>query len=502
MSKLPAYRVTQLDDKTLSIEGNGQALTSGDYREILPFLVTSADPHSRELPRVVWSLSELVNCVKSVLPKFALDELESEKHRATWEEGGTRYRIFYQPSKFFGIHAGGYGFETNFYELNQYFPDDRVMSNVGDVEVAASELVAAFASLGVRRIDNLKSPVAVVESSGLMQTAFRALPLPSDIPGGVKEYATLSDTWGAWSSAYQVGYWPEGTAYSYDIASCYPSIATKLFSLYGADYKYSKKMLDGAHWGFVKGTLFINPEHPLAWCSPIVAPVGDDMVANPVGKVNGVFTLGQVKYVERHGMGEFKLSDGWFIFIKSGVRPLEPVMTALFKQRATGGLMSQIVKRVIDGLIGRLGEYHGNEPTTTCNPLYHSLIRNTASLLVGEFIIKNNITQDELIHVNTDGLHTTRKLDLPLEAGMGKWRSDPPGQLMVLSPELILEGERCDPLLDAIKYDKRGVSYDIDGKSINLMSLAVEQDRHFPQYPTSGSQLLRKRFSSQPIVLE
>ena len=163
--------------------------------------------------------------------------------------------------------------------------------------------------------------------------------------------------------------------------------------------------------------------------------------------------------------------------------------------------MSQIVKRVIDGLIGRLGEYHGNEPTTACNPVYHSLIRNAASLLVGEFLIKNGITKEELIHVNTDGFHTTSKLDLPLEVGIGKWRSDPPGQLIVLSPDLILEGERCKPLLDAIKGDKRGVSYDLDGKSINLMSLAVEQDRHFGAYPASGSELLRKRFGSQPIVL-
>lgn len=498
MNKLIAYRAISLSDGEITLEcSNGQSITTSDAYTMLHFLVASAPEAQLSTPRVVWNLAEFVFCIKRVLPDFAVQMLEGENRRAVWEDEH-RYRIFLMPGKFFSPNIDHQ--EATFFELDQYFPDDRVMESIEDVETAAEELVAAFASLGVRRIDNLKSPVAVVESSGVMQAAFKALPLPSDIPGGVKEYATLSDTWGAWSSAYQVGYWPEGTAYSYDIASCYPSIATKLFSLYGADYKYSKKMLDGAHWGFVKGTLFINPDHPLAWCSPIVAPVGNDMVANPIGKVKGVFTLGQVKYIERHGMGKFELTDGWFIFLKSGVRPLEPVMTALFKQRAAGGLLSQIVKRVLDGLIGRLGEYHSNEPTAACNPVYHSLIRNTASLLVGEFIIKNSITQEELIHVNTDGFHTTRKLDLPETAGIGKWRSDPPGQLIVLSPELILEGERCNPLLDAIKRDKKGVSYDLDGKSINLMSLAVEQDRHFPQYPTSGSELLRKRFSSQPIV--
>ncbi len=501
MAKLASYRVTQLENKGLSIEGNGKVCVSSDYKVVLPFLVCSSDPHPRELPRCVWNLAELVNCIKSILPKFALVELESEKHRATWEDNGTRYRLFYQPGKFFGVHAGGYGYETDYYELDQFFPDDREMASIQDVEQAADELVAAFAALGVKQITNLKSPVAVVETSGLLQTAFKALPPPSDIPGEVKEYATLSDTWGAWSSAYQVGYWPKGASFSYDIASCYPSIANKLQSLYGAVYRPSKTMLYGAHWGFVKGTLYINPESSLAWCSPIVAPVGNDMVANPIGKVKGVFTLGQVKYIERHGMGEFKLEDGWFIFLKSGVLPFVPVMTALFKLRANGGLLSQIIKRVIDGLIGRLGEYHGNEPTATCNPVYHSLIRNSASLIVGEFLIKNNITQEELIHVNTDGFRTTRQLDLPSQASIGKWRADPSEETIVLSPEMVLEGGRCTPLLDAISKDKRGVSYDINGKSVNLMSLAVEQDRYFPKYPASGGELLRGVFNSKPIVV-
>ena len=502
MSKLPTYRLTQLGESTVALEcSNGQVCVTGDYAEALRFLVHSAGNFPMGVPRVVWSLPELLTCIKSLLPASAVADLEGEHHRATWETQFARYRLYHQPGKFLGIHAGGYGEETTFYELDQFFPEDQDITSIQDVDALTDELIAAFASLGIDKIDNLKSPVAVIEGSSILDDVYRSLPSPDDIPGGCMEYAVLCDAWGAWTSAYQVGYWPEGEAHGFDMTSCYPSIAIRLLSLEGAEYRHSKKMLAGAVYGFLKGTLHINPAHPFAFCSPIVAEA-DGLVANYVGKVAGFFTLEQVRFIEGNEMGTFTLKDGWFVFPHSGIRPLEAVMTSFYKQRVVAGdLLSQIIKRVIDGILGRLGEYHQNEPTEFTNPVYHAMLRTGASLRVGQFLIQNEIRQDELIHVNTDGFHATRQLKLPARAPIGKWRSEESEPLIVLSPDVVLEGDRCEPLLSQIRADKKALSYELGGKTINLMSLAAEQDRYFDKYPMSGGELLRKRFVSEPILL-
>lgn len=508
MLKLPAFYVVPNRDHQMIDEGtvaitcyNGASITTASYTEALRFLIEQPTNLPKDIPRVVWNLADFIAALKRVLPAQYVADLESDQRRATWEEGEQRYRIFYQLGKFLGVHAGRYGDETTFYELDQFFPQDAEITCVEDVQRLTDELAAVFQSVGVSKITNLKSPVAVIEESGLLDEVYKTIPDPGAIPTGCMEFATYTDAWGAWCSAYQVGYWEK--AYSYDMASCYPSLASKLLSLEGAKIVQSRKMLYDARYGFVKGKLFINPDHPWAFASPIVGPIDREDIGNPVGSLKeDYYTLGQVKFIERAGMGRFELNaraGGWFIYPQSTAMPFAAVMEDYYRKRAAGDLANMVCKRVIDGIIGRMGQYIQDKPTVYTNPVYHSLIRNTASIMLAMFIQTQNITKNELLHVNTDGLHTSKEIDLPRKVNaMGQWRSEEPGTLVVLSPEVVLEGPRCECLVEAIKADQKATVY---MEEFDLQRLRMEQNRYFPQYPESGSTLLRRQYKSEAVRL-
>lgn len=501
MNKLISFHFT-LNDKGISLEcSNGQKVTDSKYYgEILDFLVDQ--PISKDIPRTVWSLTDLVKAIEPFLPREAQSQFKEKTRNgygATWIADSYRTRIFFQPDKFFSINRrkeGVYGDnEVTFYELEQFFPDRKDISTVQDVQKCADKLTDVFSLLGVNKITNLSSPVRAIEESGLLDEVYKTLPDPAKIPPGCQEYATLSNAYGAWCSAYQVGYWQQ--SYSYDIASAYPFIASNLLSLEGAEYKYSKSMICDANYGFVKGTLTINPEHPYAFCSPIVKAIGDDE-GNPAGKIKDCFTLGQVKFIEKNGMGRFELKDGHFIFCNSKELPFHSVMHKYYEMRSHSELASMVCKRVIAGIIGRLGQFINDEPTKYTNAVYHSLIKNTASLIVAKNIMQNGIKPEELLHVNTDGFHTTRKLDYPQKASMGAWRGDDEGKLIVLSPDDILEGDKCDPVLEAINADKKNTCF----LDYDLMALSREQNRYFPKFPTTGGELLKNHYQSEAIAID
>jgi hypothetical protein len=172
-------------------------------------------------------------------------------------------------------------------------------------------------------------------------------------------------------------------------------------------------------------------------------------------------------------------------------------MTELFQRRQESELMSMLCKRIIAGIIGKLGQYIDDKPTPLTNPVYHSIIRNYAPLKVCQFLIDNEIRKDELIHINTDGFHTTRDLDLPEKASMGQWRKAPSEDLIVISSDNILEGNRCSELMAQIKQDGSNYRYG----DLNLIYMAGDQDRYFPDFPTSGKELITKRYQSEPLVL-
>jgi hypothetical protein len=426
--------------------------------------------------------------VESILPAQIQEQFATKGdygYSATWTADGYRNRIFLMPDKFFAINRRKEGMfgdnEHTFFALDQFFPDNADNPSLEELSDRATELENAFALLGVSNITNLSSPVRAVEESGLLDAVYKSMPDTRNIPIGVQQYAVEADAYGAWNTAYQVGCWKN--TYSYDLASAYPSVAARLLSLDGATYEFSKSMVDNATYGFVKGKLFINPDHPLAFCSPITS---NDTVGNPVGTLNDCFSLEQIRYIERNELGRFDIGKGggWFIHIKSGTRPLAATLEHYYQLRKRSALLSMVCKRVIDGIIGQLGQFKQGEPTAHTNTVYHAIIRNSVSLLVHQCLCDNAVLPSELLYVNNDGFHTTRKLPYTVASGMGKWRGKSVDQLVVLSPEDITTGT-CDELL----------------KGFAPIHYQTKQNRYFKKFPVCKADLMSKHYMSEPIIL-
>lgn len=128
VSNLLAYRIFPVVDGIIGAEYTGaeKAVVTNDYDTLFKYLTEKHDK-----TRVVWSLSEMVKLVFSILPPEAQSQLEEKQRNgycATWQDNGYRYRIFYQPNKFFAINrraSGLYGDnEVTFFELDQFFPNE------------------------------------------------------------------------------------------------------------------------------------------------------------------------------------------------------------------------------------------------------------------------------------------------------------------------------------------------------------------------------------------
>jgi len=511
MNKIPCYYIQTLASGVVSLEcSGGEVLITSDYAEALDFLCHHPAGLPASAPRWVWLLSDFVKAIRELLPEQVREQFDTKNtdrnnYSATFHDRGWRNRLFFQVNKYFSINRrqeGVYGdYEVNFYELEQFAEDNHhAITSAEDLVPIMDAVAAGFASLGVPEILNGNSPVAVIESSGLLDKIYENLPNPYNIPGGVKEYAQLTNAWEAWSSAYQVGYWQE--AYNYDLASAYPSVASHLVDIEEAEYKFSKTLLDDALYGFIKGTLYIDPKHPYAFASPIVHPVDDDTIGNPVGKLKGYFTLGQIRFIERQGMGCFEIdkrAGGWFVYPRTAERPLAGVMQHYYDKRSESTLMNGICKRVIAGILGRLGQFVGDTPTKYNNPVYHSTIRNETHLRVAQEIIRREIQPSELLYVHTDGFHTTKQIYMPPVAQMGKWKCEGSESVLIASPRDFVRGEKCAELVAALNKNKRSTEYpDWD---IDLFKLAAEQNRYFPKYPKTGGELVKNKYQSEPVIL-
>ncbi|MBU1173220.1 MAG: hypothetical protein KKD44_26950 [Proteobacteria bacterium] len=500
MNNLPCFHIQTLCEGTVSIEcSSGDVLVSSNLHEILEFIIRNPSDYAPSTPRLVWRTAELVAHLRPLMPDFAIKMLDNDPHRAIWDE----YRLYHNPGVMFQVNVNHN--EVLVYSLKKHLPDGHpTPNNIDELMDYADRLVSDYESIGVNKISQMYSPVAVMEDAGLLKDAYDSLPTFKDIPDGCLDYAMevsgMLDTRREWNDCYQVGYFPE--LWSADISSCYGYHASKLPNLDGATYKHSKNPVDSANFGFLKGELTINPKHPFAFCSPIVFPVGNT-VSNPAGTLQGHFSLEQVRFIERNGMGTFVLKDGWWITAGKGERPLAGIVDKFYKARVgTSPTASYLLKRAITGIIGRMGEWRrprgqDYQPGPYFNPVYRAYIMTNASLQVGQFLINHQITPDELVLVGVDGFYSTRHLQLPPVSDLGKWRDAGSLRLLIASFNTRFKDEACDKVLDEIKANPDTMVY----PSLDLSVARAQVDRSFKRYPKTGREMLKKNFVSEAIIL-
>lgn len=485
----------------------GHSFSSRNPTELLDFLLYSCSAtHTLSELRAFWDLDASVSHILSLLPVPARKSLADTK-RAVWPN----YRLYYVPSKMFSVNKSHD--EVTFYDLAQYFPDEPEPWTIQELQQKADQLLETLSDLGISKVARLTSPIAVAEGSELLGEYQTTTPTIYDTPmpcWEAYEYA-LQCTPREWVSNYQVGHWDNGELWDYDISSAYPFAASRLIDLRDCQFTKSDTMVNSAYYGFVYGDLFVDPSHPYVFCSPVVANV-DGRLSNPVGHLPiDFYPLNLIRFIDYYQMGEFRLKLGWFISPYTAVRPRFPfydLMHHLYSLRSHSPLASYFLKRVMNGIIGKLLETRKSDGEIVkygdlYNPIYHAIITGSTKVRVAALIIENGITKEELVHVGIDGIKATRDLSIPSVTGMGKWRGASPRPTIITSPAGIFTPDRSHipypilrALLEAHPQSKR---YSFDGWELDLSVLRARQSRSFAKLPRTGGALLENRYLSKPV---
>lgn len=508
MDRVVAYCSSPLSSAhSLLRDSCGGVLISSSLPDQLDFLIFSTSASIPQLSlRVVWDLDGFVS---GLLSAPIRESLSKPPHRVLFQS----YRIYYIPGKVFSVSKDHN--ESTVYDLSQYFPDDPEPDSLVEIQRMAELLLATLSDLGIPSPTTLASPVACAMASGWLDGYQKTIPTimeALETHWEAYEYA-LQCTPREWVSNYQVGHWPLGECFSYDLASAYPHQSSQLLDLRDCQFTKSSTLDDTAYYGFLRGRIKVYPDSPLAFCSPFLSDRGDGTLVNFTGTVDDYYCLlDEVRYLYRYRLGEFQLRDGWFVKPISGVRPHLPfreMMSSLYSRRSLSPTASFFLKRVMNGIIGKLLETRKDEDGNLTkyglwyNSIYHAIITTRTRLQVFDFLVENDVRPEELIHIGVDGGKITRYIPLLSDVGMGKWRMQNTQPTVILSPGAILSDTRRYKgmdylqLVSLIQEHPASSSYG----DIDLGRVFLNQTRIFARLPKTGRALLEGNYRSGPVEL-
>ncbi len=479
--------------------------------------------------RVFWDLDESIAPILRLLPQSVLERLSRFDEDLTFEGN----QLYYLPERMFRVGR------ARFYGMQMFWPTDTpAPRTLDDLQDMADELVSTLERCGMAP-SKLTSPIAVWEASPMGQQFYASLPKAYDLPEnvwGILEYAFKCDR-REWITAYQVGHWRAGEIFDYDLSSAYPSVAQHLADLrqcviWKAESFGSREA--NALYGFMRGRLWLDPGSAWAHTSPIVTDL-ERMPGNPVGEIPDYYlTLDELRCIRSCGLGDFEMTDGWFVdaVSRSPNRPFYDLMNRLYEMRQISPTAASLMKGVANQLVGKLIETKvSGEYGPIRNDVYHALILAQTRVKVALFLRLNEIQAQELVAVQTDGCRLTRYIPCPGN-GMGSWRNNGSLPTIVASPYKVYSGDKRPGRLTyadvvsmisdspADSYYCRHVMHRLTLRQaidrgdirqtgavvevpafIDLYSIPREQNRVFPKLPTSGRELLRSHFPSDPVVL-
>lgn len=526
-TNIMAYASDWIDGKVLIAESTGEEVRSNSSAELLMFLLEDwDDPEGRwRYIKACWDLDEFLAPLFRLLGKQVCEQLSAEKHRAVYQG----FKLFYIRGKVFGVTArvqvrGNFyqEGEINLYGISQYYTDKDKPETALEVAAYGEDLLRGLERMGLYPT-KLTSPVAIYQECVLDHMS---IPTVFDLPEKqmeVAEYAVeCMDR--EWRSAYQMGHWDE--AFDYDLVAAYPSIAKELGDTRQCKFVKSSNYVRDADWGFAKGKITV--EAPI---SPIMYFDGERYI-NPIGTWEDIFTLEEVRWLERWHAGTFQIQDGWFLFFDSKAKPFEASLDRLFGYRQTNDLMDRVAKAISIGIYGKFAEEHEDGSYGKYfNPFYAAVVTSRARLKVADFIYENQL-QENVVAVNVDGCLVDKFVAVPGKKQMGSWVLADVGPVLVLGAGSIFIGDKKPHGMDyrtvttammehlrqhyyGVKVRRRqtlweslqeGVNFADLGKVTNHETsvdlLMLNPDRHFEKMPKTGEQVLNNRYQSKPLEVK
>jgi len=192
--KVIAYTIEPLGRKLAIDNSNGIRMIGNDPELLLQSLINTED---KPVLSVMWDLDATIAPLLKLLGKEQCQKLLSTNRCFC-----RPVSVFYIPDKLFSLKPVFMKEKTNFYDLEQYFPDHNKPDNVFMIAEFGEQLLEALAKMKLFPT-KLTSPVAIWE-----QCVMNHLNLPTvfDMPEEAAEYAWYCSG-KLWTEAYHIGYW-------------------------------------------------------------------------------------------------------------------------------------------------------------------------------------------------------------------------------------------------------------------------------------------------------
>ena len=287
--------------------------------------------------------------------------------------------------------------EVNLYSLNSWVSESRADPDVKALASLGKDVLEAILEMGLY-------PRKLTSPAGLYaQTIVGKVPTIYSNESLMEAANCCIDVMNLeWVETYNsILYAP---SFVCDLASAYPSFMAILPNTDGCRITYSKEVI------------------PCKWAVVKVKNLTLDSVVHPLVTLErDYFASNELAWVKKHG-GTFDVVDGYFLSWINNAHPYEPIVKELWGWRKKYGVISEVAKRMMNGLSGKLDQQNKDGGLGELyNPIYALMVRAGCRLEVMNFIERYGI-QDSLVAVNVDSVRTYKDLGLPDKAGIGEWR--------------------------------------------------------------------------------
>ena len=391
--KIIAYTIEPENDQIRVENSLGLNVISDSLELLLPFLCEELSEPSLH---ITWDLDATIAPLLKLLGKERCEKL-AKTNKCFYRP----FSIFYIPGKVFSIKPVFRHEKTNFYDLEQYFPDHNKPDNVFMIAEFGEQLLEALAKMKLYPT-KLTSPVAIWE-----QCVMNHLNLPTgfDAPEEAMEYAWYCSG-KLWTEAYQIGYWEQ--AWDYDIVASFPSVARDLIDIRHCKWVKANHYIMEAIYGYCKCVVTIYPETTV---SPIIYIDDKGNLSTPTGTWETYLTLAELDFILKWAIGKVEMIDGWWVIPLKKSKPLQIAMARLLIYKDSDDeLVRMLAKRMSVGAYGKFGEEWADRFGKHFCPAWFSEISTQVRLQVAEWIYENKC-QDHIIHISVDGV----LLDCPVE---------------------------------------------------------------------------------------
>ena len=509
--RIVAYKTNTENGKVRLEESTGEAVLSNKVEDLFFFLVEPYD----DCIKVCWNLDITVSLFLKLLGKIKCSQLKDKKrcHIAPFD-------VFYVPGKVFSVVHIPTREKANLYGIEQYYTElDEPKQTIG-VQMLGEKLMQELKKM-VMEPRKLTSPVAIYEDCILKNLD---LPKLSNMPLGAAECAYRA-AGRLWIETHIIGEFEK--VFAYDLVSAFPNVVKELIDIRDCYWKKTKVYQEKAIYGYVKARMTI---YDWVMVSPIIQETEEGLIS-PVGTWEGYFTKGELDFVLKWKIGEYRILEGYWALPRPNIelrKPLLEPMTKLLEYKQGSELQKLLAKRMAAGIYGKLGEEREEEFGPYFLPCWFAEASTQPKLQVGEFLYEHGIGPrdnegySKLCHIGVDGVMLTEPVKIE-----GQWCKEYEGEALVFSSGLVYtvatrpKGLTLKEVLKMIHAHPRRSYYqkkltrrltladslahhrleDI-GKpmdfSVSLSFINQEHDRDFKKLPHSGEQLLNNKYRSKP----